>query len=357
MARRSSTGASARDPRRASSPPTRPALLPVLLAVALAALLAGCSSSSSGSPASALTPAKNTQAAQSGGGSSQSGQSDEPGQSGQSGKDAGDETGDETRGTVTKLLVFVVENHSLDQMRDEMPYTFGLAEKYAYASSYTAITHPSLPDYLAITGGQTFEVQNDDGPDANPVGGTSVFGQALAEGRSAMLYAEGMPTNCALENGGDNYAVKHNPWAYYVVERSACEKYDVPIDRLSDDITAGRLTFQGPLIPDLCNDAHNCKLAIADRWLEDWMTRILDGPDWRSGHLAVVITADEDDRSQGNRVLTVVVHPSQHGKVVDTPLTHYSLTRLYEDVLGAPYLFEAASAPSMTDAFGLEVAK
>jgi acid phosphatase len=83
------------------------------------------------------------------------------------------------------------------------------------------------------------------------------------------------------------------------------------------------------------------------------MTKIFDGPDWRSGHLAVVLTADEDDSSAGNNVLTVVIHPSQKGNVVTSPLTHYSLTRLYEEVAGVPYLFASASAPSMTTAFGL----
>jgi acid phosphatase len=52
-------------------------------------------------------------------------------------------------------------------------------------------------------------------------------------------------------------------------------------------------------------------------------------------------------------VLTVVIHPSQKAHVVATPLTHYSLTGLYEDVAGVPYLFKAASAPSMARAFGL----
>jgi acid phosphatase len=83
------------------------------------------------------------------------------------------------------------------------------------------------------------------------------------------------------------------------------------------------------------------------------MTKIFDGPDWRSGHLAVVLTADEDNTWAGNNVLTVVIHPSQKANVVTTPLTHYSLTRFYEEVAGVPYLFEAASAPSMATAFGL----
>ena len=39
--------------------------------------------------------------------------------------------------------------------------------------------------------------------------------------------------------------------------------------------------------------------------------------------------------------------------MVSTPLTHYSLTRLYEDVVGTPHLNNAVGAPSMSSAFGL----
>jgi len=39
--------------------------------------------------------------------------------------------------------------------------------------------------------------------------------------------------------------------------------------------------------------------------------------------------------------------------VVTSHLTHYSLTRLYEEVSGTPYLFGAATAPSLVTAFGL----
>src|SRR4051794_26142252 len=41
-----------------------------------------------------------------------------------------------SRPVVTKLLVFVEENHSLAQMKSGMPYTFGLAQTYGYATNY-----------------------------------------------------------------------------------------------------------------------------------------------------------------------------------------------------------------------------
>jgi len=254
---------------------------------------------------------------------------------------------------VTKVLVFVEENHSLAQMRSDMPYAAGLAQRFGYATDYTAIRHPSEPNYIAIAGGQTYGITNDDSPSDNPVSGTSVFGQALAAGKTAALYADGMPANCSVSDGGDHYAVKHNPWAYFTAERAACQQFDVPTDHLEKAVTDGTLPNVGMVVPNLDHDAHDGSLAAADAWFKDWMTKIFDGPDWMSGHLAVVLTADEDNRYAGNKVLTVVIHPSQHGTVVSTPLTHYSLTRLYEDVAGVPPMFEAASAPSLLKAFGL----
>ena len=256
---------------------------------------------------------------------------------------------------VSKLLVFVVENHSLDQMRAAMPFTAALGKQFAVATGYRAVTHPSLPNYLAMTGGSTFGVTDDGPPSSHPIDQSSVFGQALSLGRTAKVYAEGMPGSCATEDAG-RYAVKHNAWTYYRSERSSCARYDVPIGDLGQDAASGRIPNAGMVIPDLCNDAHDCDLSVADNWLRRELEVVMSGPDWRAGHLAIVVTADEDDRGQDNLVLTAVAHPSVHGAVVTTPLTHYSLARLYSEVLGAKPLGQAAAAPSMATAFGLEVA-
>ncbi|WP_246000058.1 alkaline phosphatase family protein [Nocardioides pocheonensis] len=253
---------------------------------------------------------------------------------------------------ITKVLVFMVENHSLDQMTSSMPFVHGLAQQYAYATNYTAITHPSLPNYLAILGGSTFGVTDDRPPAAHRLRGASVLSQARRAGRTVKVYAESQPRRCALANAGE-YAVRHNPWTYFVSDRTACRRYDVMAGALGRNADAGTLPNVGMVIPNLVHDAHDASLATSDAWLSKKITRIQAGPDWQSGRLAVVITADEDDHHQGNTVLTVVASRYQQHKVVGTPLTHYSLTRLLEDVAGVPYLRNAATAASMTTAFGI----
>ena len=257
--------------------------------------------------------------------------------------------------TVTKLLVVVVENHSLAQMRAQMPYTFGLARSYGYANNYYGVGYPSLPNYLAITSGSMHGVSDDKWPVKHALAGSSVFGQALARGKTAALYADGMPSNCAVQDGGSDYAVKHNAWAYYRSERALCRAHDAPATRLAAAVAHGDLPNAGMVIPNLCHDAHNCPLSVADHWIRGTMSNVFTGSDWKSGHLAVVITADTDDRKANNKVLTVVVHPSQRGNVVTRRLDHYSLSGLYSRVLSASPLNRAAAAPSMSDAFGLPV--
>lgn len=254
---------------------------------------------------------------------------------------------------VTKLLVVMVENHSLDQMRTEMPYTAALAQEFGYATNFYGVGYPSLPNYIAITSGSTHGITDDGPPSAHPLDGSSVFGEAMAQGKTAAVYADGMPTKCASQNGGNGYAVKHNPWVYYQSEQDLCQANDVPATSLADAATDGGLPNAGMVVPNLCHDAHDCDLSVADDWIKGELTNVFAGPDWKSGHLAVVITADTDDRTNDNRVLTVVAHPSQQGNVVDQRLDHYSLSRLYSDVVHAPALNRATSAVSMSDAFGL----
>ncbi|TIC81327.1 phosphoesterase [Nocardioides sp. GY 10113] len=257
-------------------------------------------------------------------------------------------------GRVDKLLVFVVENHSMEQMRDQMPWLDGLAQSYGSTTRYRALTHPSLPNYLAIAGGSTFGITDDAPPTEHPLSGASVFGRAIATGATATVYAEDMPSACYTADSGE-YAVKHNPWAYFADEQETCLTHDVPLAALAGDVKSGQLPAVGMVIPNLCNDAHNCPLAQADTWLSEQVGEVMAGRDWASGRLAIVITADEDE-TQGagdNRVLTVVAHPRLKGVEVDARLTHYSLSRAYAEVAGFAPLRKARRATSLLAPFGL----
>jgi acid phosphatase len=236
-----------------------------------------------------------------------------------------------------------------------MPFLARLSAQYGYATRWRAITHPSEPNYLAIAGGSTFGVTDDRDPAANAgrVGSAaSVLSQARRAGKTAGTFAQSMPSPCALTNRG-RYAVRHNPWTYFRADRAACRAHDLSTTSFAAAAKADRLPNVGFLIPDLDHDAHDGTLATADRWLRTTLTPVLASDDFRSGRLVVVVTADEDDRHSGNVVLTSVLTPRLHHKVVTTPLTHYSLTRFIAQVLGVSPLRHGRGAPDMRAAFGL----
>ena len=116
---------------------------------------------------------------------------------------------------------------------------------------------------------------------------------------------------------------------------------------------AGKLPVIGEVTPNLCNDAHDCSLGTADAWLKSWMPVLMNGADYRAGRLTVVITFDEDDSSQQNKVAFVAVDPRLSGVTVSAQADHYSLTRWLDSVAGLPLLRSAASAPDLRSAFGL----
>jgi hypothetical protein len=315
---------------------TTPALL-----VATLCLVAGCASGTSGpSPdpsSSTASPASSSSPAGSGAAVS----------------------ADTVTARPAKLLVVVLENHSARNAASGMPGLAADAARYGRATRSFGLTHPSLPNYLAIAGGSTFGVRDDNLPAAHPLSGSSVFGQVLAAGKVAKTYAEGMTSDCQVRPSG-RYAVKHNPWAYFTspAERAGCRRYDVPAGTptsgtLHHDIAAGTLPTFGLLIPDLCNDAHDCSLSTADRWLQRWLNPLVASRDFRTGRLAVVVTFDEDDNHANNSILTVVLHTRLHGRKVTARLDHDALSHAVSRLVGARPLRNAATAPNLLAAFGL----
>jgi hypothetical protein len=91
-----------------------------------------------------------------------------------------------------------------------------------------------------------FAVTDDNAPSVNAISSSqSVFGQAIASGTAAELFTEGKPGNCARENGGSSYAVKHNPWACFTAERGLCRRFDAPIENLNRTVSNGTLPKVG----------------------------------------------------------------------------------------------------------------
>jgi hypothetical protein len=217
-------------------------------------------------------------------------------------------------------------------------YTKKLAGQYAVATNYHGVAHPSLPNYLAIISGSTWGI-NDDGFHALPAGGLGA--QLTAAGISWRAYMEGMTADCL--RSGYPYALKHNPFPYF---GSACPPEVVPFSRFDADM-AGDVPRFVWITPDLCHDGHDCPTAVADRWLQQIVPKILATSAWQDDGL-LLITWDEGYGS-GNHVLTLVIHPQPIFHSSNRPYDHYSLLATIEDQLGVSRLGMAARADPMDD--------
>jgi hypothetical protein len=254
-------------------------------------------------------------------------------------------------GQLSKILVIMEENHSLQQIFPSgMPYLWSLAQRYAYASDWSDVSHPSLPNYLAIFGGSDFNNPQDCPPGAGcTYPGPSVFGQALSLGETARAYEESMPQPCDQGFVGE-YDVNHNPWAYFPSEGASCRADDVPAGTpvsgaLAADARGGSLPTVGLVTPNLLHDGHDGTPAQADAWLRTWLPVLTSGPDWRSGRLAIVVVFDEGETTE--QVPFVLMAPRLSGVKVSEPANHYALTRLIDKIIGAPPLRQASSAANV----------
>jgi Phosphoesterase family len=235
------------------------------------------------------------------------------------------------------------------------PYETALARQCGTDRSYHQVGSPSLPNYLGATSGDTFGIADDAGPASHPLAGDNLFRQARAAGGTERSYVEDMPANCASTAQG-RYAVKHNPEAYYVggTDRSACLADDVAMGTtaggaLAAELESGNLPTFALVIPNICDDGHDCLAATGDRWLATWLPRILQSAAYRSGDTAVFVVWDEST-PMPNIVISPTTPP---GLVSDAPVDHYSLLRTTEELLGLPLLGRAQTAASLRPLFRL----
>ncbi|MDQ1516825.1 MAG: phosphatidylinositol-3-phosphatase [Actinomycetota bacterium] len=249
-----------------------------------------------------------------------------------------------------------MENHTYHQVIDQRsaPFTTGLARRCASASRYSAVGAPSLPNYIAATSGDTHGIHDDAPPDAHRLSADNLFRQVRRSGRVSRTYAESMPGPCALNTTG-RYAVKHNPAAYYVGEndRSACRKDNLPLDnsagQLRWDIDHWSLPTFVVVVPNLCDDTHDCDVGAGDRWLGSWMPRLWTSDLYRDGKTAVFVVWDEP-----TPMPNIVMSPSTpSGLRVGEAFDHYSLLRTTEEMLGLAHLGRAGGARSMRGPFRL----
>ncbi len=255
------------------------------------------------------------------------------------------------------VVVVVEENHSYSDVigNSSMPYFNGLASQYGLATQYFANAHPSIPNYLMLTTGQT---ETFDDNFSGTITDDNVVRELVKAGKSWKCYAESLPSPGYL--GGDTgyYLRHHNPFTYLsdVQSDSTQAGSIVPFTQLATDLAGNALPQYSFVVPNVMDDAHDGTLSEADAWLQTNIAPLLTNSAFQSSGL-LLITFDEGDQSDlqngGGQVATLVISSAaKQGYQSKTLYQHQSALRLSLSVSGVTtFPGMAASAPDMTEFF------
>ncbi|MFE0461578.1 alkaline phosphatase family protein [Kitasatospora sp. NPDC058965] len=247
--------------------------------------------------------------------------------------------------TPDHVVVVVLENHAYDQVigNAAAPYLNSLAAGGATLTQSYGITHPSQPNYYALFSGDTQGIVDDSCVTPGFSSAANLGSELIAAGQTFGSYNEDLPAPGDAGCRSGDYAQKHNPWFGFgnVPTDSAATFDQFPTD-------FGTLPKVSFVVPNLCNDMHDCSVDTGDSWVS---ANLSGYAAWAlNNNSLLLVTFDEDDKASGNHIPTLVY--GQHvaaGSTTGTAYNHYDVLRTLEDLAGlTAHAGNAATASDVT---------
>jgi hypothetical protein len=248
------------------------------------------------------------------------------------------------------------------------PYINALYDAYGVATDYYALTHPSLPNYLAVLGGSDFHINWD--CDTNCVDANNLTNTVTDAGKTWAAYEQ--------NGGGYSQAGELSFLSFSNIynDPGLVNSHILPLTQMGTDLanpaTAPNYVWfaadednnmEGPVdnligvlrfvISQFTNQQYNVK--AGDDYLAETIPTIMSSATWNDPDVksAIFLTWDEDNNNlslgfdnQGNHVVMIVI-PSPGAVAggmraghfeVSGHLDHYSLLRTIDEALGLPPL-------------------
>jgi len=258
------------------------------------------------------------------------------------------------------VFIVVEENASYADVigSSSMPYFNSLANTYGLATNYYANLHPSIPNYFELTVGKTLTIDDSQTPQSFPVSDDNVVRELLAAGKTWKSYAEDLPSAGYTGGNTAKYLVRHNPLAYLTdVQNTPAQAQNlVPFSEFAADLPTANLPEYSFIVPNSCDDAHDCPLSTADTWLKTNIDPLISSPVFQKDGLLIIVFDEGntlDFTEGGGHVAAVVISP--FGKPAYKSIAlyqHQSVLRLMLEGLGVTKLpGDAATAPAMWEFF------
>jgi hypothetical protein len=253
------------------------------------------------------------------------------------------------------VYVIVMENKEYSSIvaSSSAPYLNSLIARYGLATQFYAETHPSEPNYIALTSGGLQGTSSDGAYDLTV---PNLFDQIDASGRTWRVYAQGYPGKCfqgsianAVVDGpgaAGEYVRKHNPAISYTTISANPTRCANITGLAGFDPAAADFEF---IVPNQINDMHSSSTAAGDIFLRTFVPEITGSAAF--GNSVLFITWDEGSTNLkgGGRIATIAVTPGMPpASRQDAPTNHYSMLRTIELAWGLPFLGLVQTATALT---------
>jgi hypothetical protein len=240
------------------------------------------------------------------------------------------------------VLIVIEENHDYSQIIGNSCCTYINAQAAAGAlmTNSHGLTHPSEPNYLDLFSGSNQGVTDDSCP--HTFSSANLGQELIAAGLAFGGYSEDMPSVGYTGCTSGSYARRHNPWVNFSNVPSAD---NMPWTSFPTDFT--QLPAVSIVVPNLCNDMHDCSPATGDAWIQSHLDSYVQ---WAKTHNSLfIITFDENNGNAGNQIATIFEGPMVQVGQYSENINHFNILRTLEDMYNLPYAGQSASVASITD--------
>ncbi len=238
------------------------------------------------------------------------------------------------------VVMVIMENRDYDLIigSQTAPYiNHTLVPQSALMTNSHAIGHPSQPNYLALFSGSTQGVTDDSCP--HTFSTENVGQELIGAGNTFDGYSESMPYDGYTGCASGEYARKHNPWVNFT---------NVP--ETSNLVYNGFATPPSTLsiiVPNLCDDMHDCSTQTGDTWLKNNLPPILKYNMAHDGLFILTWDEADPDADGTNHIATLLSGPMIKPGKYKQSITHYSTLHTIEDIAAIPCTANACQAPDL----------
>jgi hypothetical protein len=252
--------------------------------------------------------------------------------------------------------IIMFENREFEAVigNPKLPYFNLYANTFTLLTQYHAVAHSSLPNYLALIAGDTFDASDECELPNCSVNTPSLPDLIEGSGRTWKAYQDDMPEPCYMDSTV-RYRQVHNPFIFFEpirLNEPRCRENIVPYAQMDEDIATGELPNYFFITPDVCYSAQDCELELVDAWMKEQLEKIYVALEAQGGPFLIILIWDEgtSDASccglperAGGRVATILISPQVKSAFQDdTPYSHYSIFKTIAEAWGLQKLGHAA---------------